>query len=59
MTCETSGAACLRFVRPDARCLVLRFLADENFKGAITRGLIGREPDLDLVRVQDVELSQD
>lgn len=36
---------------------MLRFLADENFKGAITRGLMRREPDLDLVRVQDVGLS--
>jgi len=36
---------------------VLRFLADENLKGAITRGLLRREPDLDLVRVQDVGLS--
>jgi hypothetical protein len=36
---------------------VLRLLADENFKGEITRGLLRRKPDLDLVRVQDVGLS--
>lgn len=36
---------------------MLPFLADENFKGEITRGLLRREPDLDLVRVQDVGLS--
>jgi predicted nuclease of predicted toxin-antitoxin system len=36
---------------------VLRFLADENFKGEITRGLLRRKPDLDLVRVQDAGLS--
>jgi predicted nuclease of predicted toxin-antitoxin system len=39
------------------RCLVLRLLADENFKGEITRGLLRRKPDLDLVRVQDAGLS--
>jgi hypothetical protein len=36
---------------------MLRFLADENFDGRITAGLIRREPTLDLVRVQDVGLS--
>jgi len=35
---------------------MLRFLADENLKGDITRGLSRREPGLDLVRVQDVGL---
>jgi len=35
---------------------VLRFLADENFNGDIVRGLLRRQPDLDLVRVQDVAL---
>lgn len=35
---------------------MLLFLADENFKGDITRGLLRRQPDLDLVRVQDVGL---
>ena len=36
---------------------MLRFLADENFDGRITAGLVQREPTLDLVRVQDVGLS--
>src|SRR5205085_7751949 len=36
---------------------MLRFLADENFDGRITAGLLQREPTLDLVRVQDVGLS--
>jgi predicted nuclease of predicted toxin-antitoxin system len=36
---------------------MLRFLADENFDGRITAGLLQREPSLDLVRVQDVGLS--
>ncbi len=35
---------------------MLLLLADENFKGDITRGLSRRQPDLDLVRVQDVGL---
>ncbi len=35
---------------------MLRFLADENLKGDIVRGLLRRKPDLDLVRVQDVGL---
>ncbi|MCL4205443.1 MAG: DUF5615 family PIN-like protein [Pirellulaceae bacterium] len=36
---------------------MLRFLADENFKGEIVRGLLRRMPDLDLVRVQDIGLT--
>ena len=36
---------------------MLRFAADENFNGAIVRGLIRRNPSLDIVRVQDVGLS--
>lgn len=36
---------------------MLRFAADENFNNAILRGLIRRDPDLDIVRVQDVGLS--
>ena len=36
---------------------MLRLLADENFNGRITRGLLLQEPDLDVVRVQDVGLS--
>lgn len=35
---------------------MLRLLADENFNGDIVRGLLLREPDLDIVRVQDVGL---
>lgn len=34
----------------------MRLLTDENFNGAILRGLIRRLPDLDIVRVQDVGL---
>lgn len=33
-----------------------RFLADENFNGDVIRGLLRREPNLDLVRAQDVGL---
>ncbi len=36
---------------------MLRFAADENFNNAILRGLLRRNPDLDIVRVQDVGLS--
>ena len=32
----------------------LKWLADENFRGAITRSLLRRHPELDLVRAQDV-----
>jgi hypothetical protein len=35
---------------------MLRLLADENFSGDIVRGLLLRQPELDLVRVQDVGL---
>jgi predicted nuclease of predicted toxin-antitoxin system len=35
---------------------VLSFLADENFHRAIVRGLLLRQPDLDVVRVQEVGL---
>ena len=34
----------------------MRFLTDENFNGAILRGLMRRLPTLDVIRVQDVEL---
>lgn len=34
----------------------MKFLTDENFEGAIFRGLLRREPILDIVRVQDVGL---
>jgi hypothetical protein len=36
---------------------MLRLLSDENLNGDIVRGLLLREPGLDLVRVQDVGLS--
>lgn len=36
---------------------MLRFAADENFNNDILRGMRRREPDLDIVRVQDVGLS--
>lgn len=35
----------------------MKFLADENFEGAIYRGLIRRSPNLNIVRVQDAGLS--
>jgi len=35
---------------------VLSFVADENFDGRIVRGLLLREPGLDIARVQDVGL---
>jgi hypothetical protein len=34
----------------------MRLLTDENFNGAILRGLMRRLPEIDLVRVQDVGL---
>jgi hypothetical protein len=37
---------------------MLRLLSDENFNGDIFRGLVRRQPDLDLVRVQDVGLGR-
>jgi predicted nuclease of predicted toxin-antitoxin system len=35
---------------------MLRLVADENFNGDIVRGLLLRQADLDIVRVQDVGL---
>jgi hypothetical protein len=35
---------------------MLRLVADENFNGDIVRGLLLRQPDLEIVRVQDVGL---
>lgn len=35
---------------------MIRFLADENFNGKIVRGLRVRQPDVDMIRVQDTEL---
>jgi hypothetical protein len=37
---------------------VIKLVADENFHGAILRGLLRHMPDLDVVRVQDVGLAQ-
>ena len=36
---------------------MLRVLADEDFDGDITRGLLREQPGIDLVRAQDVGLS--
>ena len=36
---------------------MLRFLVDENFNNDIVRGVLRREPAIDLVRIQDVGLS--
>ncbi len=36
---------------------MLRLLADENFNGDIVRGLTLRQPKLDIVRVQDMNLT--
>jgi hypothetical protein len=36
---------------------MLRFLADEDFDNRIVRGVLDRNPDLQVVRVQDVGLS--
>ncbi len=35
---------------------MIRFLLDENFNGKIVRGLRARQPDVDMIRVQDTEL---
>jgi predicted nuclease of predicted toxin-antitoxin system len=35
----------------------LRLAADENFHGAVVRGLLRHVPNLDIVRIQDVGLS--
>ena len=37
---------------------MLRLLTDENFNGSIVRGLVRRQPEIDLVRVQDIGLSR-
>ncbi len=34
----------------------MKFLADENIRSQLLRGLLLRQPDLDIVRVQDVGL---
>lgn len=37
---------------------MLRLLSDENFNGDIVRGLFLRQPNLDLLRVQDIGLAE-
>lgn len=37
---------------------MLRFAADENFNNDIVRGVLRRNPDVDIVRVQDAGLSE-
>jgi hypothetical protein len=34
---------------------MLAFLADENFHGRIVRGLLRRQPELSILRVQDIQ----
>jgi hypothetical protein len=36
---------------------MVKFLADENFNNQIVRGVLRQNPGVDIVRVQDVELS--
>lgn len=38
---------------------MLILVADENFNNDIVRGMLRRKPDLDIVRVQDVGLSNE
>lgn len=35
----------------------MKFLADENFDNRIVRGLLRRQPDLNIIRVQDLEIA--
>ncbi len=37
---------------------MLRFLADENFNFDIVSGLLRRKPELDIVRVQEMDLEE-
>lgn len=37
---------------------MIKLATDENFDGDIVRGLIRRQPDLDVVRVQDADLDE-
>ncbi len=39
-------------------CTMLRQLADENFDGDITRGLLLCDPNIDLIRIQEVGLTE-
>ncbi|MEO0809000.1 MAG: DUF5615 family PIN-like protein, partial [Cyanobacteria bacterium J06643_4] len=36
---------------------MIKFLADENFNNQIVRGVLLKEPSIDMARVQDVGLS--
>ena len=36
---------------------MIRFLLDENFNGKVVRGLRARKPDVDMIRIQDTEIS--
>lgn len=36
---------------------MIKFVADENFDNRIVRGLVRRMPELDIVRVQDLEIA--
>lgn len=36
--------------------MTMKFAADENFDNRILRGLLRRQPELDIVRVQDTEM---
>lgn len=36
---------------------MIRFVADENFDNRILRGLLRRKPELDIVRIQDLEIT--
>jgi len=35
----------------------MKFLADENFDNRIVRGLLRRRPELEIIRVQDLEIA--
>lgn len=35
----------------------MKFLADENFDNRIVRGLLRRQPNLDIIRIQDLEIA--
>ena len=37
---------------------MIRFLADENFRIEIVLGVVRRDPSIDIIRVQDVNLNQ-
>src|SRR5579862_1253851 len=40
-------------------CSMIKLATDENFDGDIWRGLLRRQPDLDIIRVQDTELTEE